>query len=44
MMMDFTDVDAGKVEVGQKMRMVFRVKDYDDKRKFTRYFWKAAPA
>jgi 3-hydroxy-3-methylglutaryl CoA synthase len=44
MMMDFTDVDTGKVAVGQKMRMVFRIKDYDDKRKFTRYFWKAAPA
>jgi hydroxymethylglutaryl-CoA synthase len=43
-MLDFTDVDAGKVEVAQKMRMVFRVKDYDEKRKFTRYFWKAAPA
>jgi hydroxymethylglutaryl-CoA synthase len=44
MMMDFTDVDPGKVAVGMDMRMVFRVKDYDAVRGFTRYFWKAAPA
>jgi hypothetical protein len=25
------------------MRMMFRVKDYDGKRGFRRYFWKAAP-
>jgi hydroxymethylglutaryl-CoA synthase len=43
-MMDFTDVDPGKVEVGMAMRMMFRVKDYDPARGFTRYFWKAAPA
>jgi hydroxymethylglutaryl-CoA synthase len=43
-MADFTDVDVGKVEVGQQMRMVFRVKEQDDQRGFTRYFWKAAPA
>jgi hypothetical protein len=23
--------------------MVFRIKDFDEKRGFTRYFWKAAP-
>jgi 3-hydroxy-3-methylglutaryl CoA synthase len=43
-MADFTDVDIGKVEVGQPMRMVFRIKELDDQRGFTRYFWKAAPA
>ena len=43
-MADFTDVDVGKVEVGQPMRMVFRIKESDDQRGFTRYFWKAAPA
>ena len=26
------------------MRMVFRVKDYDTRRGFRRYFWKATPA
>lgn len=44
MMIDFTDIDAGTLEVGQAMRMVFRVKDYDPQRGFTRYFWKATPA
>jgi hypothetical protein len=23
--------------------MVFRIKDFDDRRTFTRYFWKAVP-
>lgn len=44
MMMDFTDVDADKMDVGVPVRVVFRVKDYDDNRGFRRYFWKAAPA
>ena len=43
LMMDFTDVDAGTVEVDMPMRMMFRVKDYDERRGFRRYFWKAAP-
>lgn len=43
MMVDFTDVDEGKVEVGTPMRMVFRIKDVDAARGFVRYFWKAAP-
>lgn len=43
MMMDFTDVELGKVTVGMPMRMVFRIKDQDQQRGFTRYFWKAAP-
>ena len=43
-MIDFTDIDpeAG-LDVGQPMRMVFRVKDYDARRGFRRYFWKATP-
>jgi 3-hydroxy-3-methylglutaryl CoA synthase len=44
LMMDFTDVDAGAVDVGMPVRMMFRVKDYDERRGFRRYFWKAAPA
>lgn len=43
-MMDFTDVDAGDLAVGMDMRMMFRIKDIDDRRGFRRYFWKAAPA
>ncbi len=43
-MMDFTDIDADSLAVGQPMRMMFRVKDVDQQRGFRRYFWKAAPA
>jgi 3-hydroxy-3-methylglutaryl CoA synthase len=44
MMVDFADVDVGGVEVGMPMRMVFRIKEVDPARGFTKYFWKAAPA
>lgn len=44
LMADFTDVDVGEVEVGGRMRMVFRIKAHDEKRGFNKYFWKAAPA
>ncbi len=44
LMADFTDVDIAEVSVGLAMRMVFRIKDYDSQRGFTRYFWKATPA
>jgi 3-hydroxy-3-methylglutaryl CoA synthase len=43
LMADLTDVDVGGVSVGMPMRMVFRVKDRDERRGFTKYFWKAAP-
>jgi len=43
-MIDFTDVDpAAGLTVGMPMHMVFRVKDYDTKRGFRRYYWKAKP-
>ena len=44
LMIDFTDCDAQSVDVAAPMRMMFRIKDYDPQRGFTRYFWKAAPA
>ncbi len=44
MLMDFSEVDAGKIEVGLPVRMVFRIKDSDTMRGFVRYFWKAIPA
>jgi hydroxymethylglutaryl-CoA synthase len=44
LMIDFTDCDAASVDVAAPMRMVFRIKDYDPQRGFTRYFWKAAPS
>jgi hydroxymethylglutaryl-CoA synthase len=43
LMMDFTDMQPGSVDVGSAMRMVFRIKDLDRVRGFSRYFWKAAP-
>ena len=44
-MIDFTDIDTDdELAVGTAMRMVFRVKDYDVRRGFRRYFWKATPA
>jgi 3-hydroxy-3-methylglutaryl CoA synthase len=42
MMVEFTDLE-GDIEVGQEMRMVFRIKAQDEIRGFTKYFWKAAP-
>jgi len=43
-MADITDVEQGQIDSGTKVRMVFRVKDRDEKRGFIRYFWKAVPA
>lgn len=42
MLIDFSEVDA--VEVGDPMRMAFRIKDQDPTRGYLRYFWKAVPA
>lgn len=42
-MLEFTDFATGQVQVGDHVRMVFRIKDIDDKRNFRRYFWKPAP-
>jgi len=42
-MTDFTDVAVGEIEVGMKVRMMFRIKSIDHLRGFVRYFWKAVP-
>ncbi len=42
-MMEFTDIRAGQLSVGLPVRLVFRLKDVDEKRGFRRYFWKATP-
>jgi len=42
-MIDFTDCDPATVDVAAPMRMMFRIKEYDPQRGFTRYYWKAAP-
>ena len=44
LMADITDVGKGEIDVGTPVRMMFRVKDYDERRGFRRYFWKAVPA
>lgn len=44
LMIDFTDIAPDELKVGKPMDMVFRIKDYDPQRGFTRYFWKATPA
>jgi uncharacterized OB-fold protein len=40
---EFTDLAQGDIDTGTSVEMVFRIKDFDEKRGFTRYFWKAAP-
>ena len=43
-LLDITDVDNDSpLQVGQPLRMVFRIKEFDTKRGFRRYFWKATP-
>lgn len=44
MLAEFTDIDPSAIEVGMPMRMSFRIKAVDDRRAFTKYFWKATPA
>src|SRR5690606_4370764 len=43
MTVDFTDVDPDTLEIGQPMRMMFRLKRHDVERGFKHYFWKAVP-
>lgn len=41
--MEMADFAVGEAKVGDPVRMVFRIKDFDRSRNFRRYFWKAAP-
>jgi 3-hydroxy-3-methylglutaryl CoA synthase len=41
--MDITDVEPGDVDSGLPVKMVFRIKEDDERRGFRRYFWKATP-
>ena len=43
MVVEFADVEDGEVEVNVPMRMVFRIKSFDELRGFRKYFWKATP-
>lgn len=42
-LMEFTDTDPDELRVGLPLKMVYRVKDFDRRRGFRRYFWKATP-
>ncbi|WP_425062703.1 hydroxymethylglutaryl-CoA synthase family protein [Pyruvatibacter mobilis] len=42
-MMSFTDVIPGTVDSGMEVDLAFRIHSKDDRRGFTRYFWKAVP-
>ena len=43
MVVEFADVEDGEVDVNVPMRMVFRIKSFDELRGFRKYFWKATP-
>jgi uncharacterized OB-fold protein len=40
---EFADALPEQIEVGREMQMMFRIKAIDERRDFTKYFWKAAP-
>lgn len=42
-MMEFANITKEQLVVGMPMRMVFRIKERDNKRGYSRYFWKATP-
>lgn len=42
-LMEFTDTAPDELRSGLPVRMVFRIKEFDQKRGFRRYFWKATP-
>jgi 3-hydroxy-3-methylglutaryl CoA synthase len=42
-MMEITDCEPGTLEVGTVVEMHFRIKAVDERRNFTRYFWKPSP-
>ena len=43
MIVEFADIEEDEVEVDVSMKMVFRVKAFDELRGFRKYFWKATP-
>lgn len=42
-MSDITDVETGEIDVGTRVKMMFRIKEFDQARGFIRYFWKGVP-
>jgi len=43
LLMEIVDVGASGIDVGSRLRNVFRVKEIDRPRGYKRYFWKATP-
>jgi 3-hydroxy-3-methylglutaryl CoA synthase len=43
LLMEMVEVDPTSFDVGTPLRMVYRIKEKDNRRHFNRYFWKAAP-
>jgi 3-hydroxy-3-methylglutaryl CoA synthase len=43
LLMEIVDVDAKGLDVGTRLKMVYRIKDTDNARGYPRYFWKATP-
>lgn len=44
LLMEMADVDPAHLDVGTPLRAVFRIKDLDKVRGYSRYFWKMTPA
>lgn len=42
-MMEFSDFLPGELQAGMPVRMAYRIKDFDHRRNFRRYFWKPTP-
>lgn len=42
-LMEVVDVGPDGVEIGEPVRMAYRIKEHDHRRGFRRYFWKAVP-
>ena len=41
LMMDFTEVEEGKIDSGSKVSVHFRIRQFDSQRGYRKYFWKA---
>jgi len=44
LLMEMIEVDPDNFDTGSSLRMVYRIKQRDDRRGLHRYFWKAVPA
>ena len=42
-LMEMVDIGMDGIDTGDKVRMVFRIKEKDRQRGYNRYFWKSTP-